>query len=108
MAHDPGQRLQKALAHLGLASRREAEQWIRAGRLTVNGQVATLGTRVRESDQLRLDGRLVRRRPAAAQQAFLLHRSPGEPLSVQQAHAEATEPGAREAAMHDAAAAAAP
>jgi 23S rRNA pseudouridine2605 synthase len=82
MTHDPGQRLQKALAHLGLASRREAEQWIRAGRLTVNGQVATLGTRVRESDQLRLDGRLVRRRPAAAQQAFLLHRSPGELLSA--------------------------
>ena len=96
MPQDPGQRLQKALAHLGLASRREAEQWIRAGRLTVNGQLATLGTRVRESDQLRLDGRLVRRRPAAAQQAFLLHRSPGEALSARQQpdtpdHAGATE-----------------
>ena len=34
------------LSQLGLASRREAEDWIRAGRLTVNGQPATLGMRV--------------------------------------------------------------
>jgi 23S rRNA pseudouridine2605 synthase len=39
---------------------------------------------VRESDQLRLDGRLIRQRPAAAQQAFLLHRSPGDPLSTRE------------------------
>lgn len=80
MSQPPGQRLQKALAQLGLASRREAEAWIRAGRLTVNGAVATLGTRVRATDQVRLDGRLVRSRPAQAQQVFLCHRSPGEEL----------------------------
>ncbi len=75
-----GARLQKALANLGLGSRRDVETWIRAGRLTVNGEVAALGTRVRESDQIRLDGRLVRRRPAASQQVLLCHRSPGEAL----------------------------
>ncbi|MGH8261174.1 MAG: S4 domain-containing protein, partial [Steroidobacteraceae bacterium] len=82
MPHDPAQRLQKALAHLGLASRREVEAWIRAGRLTVNGETAALGTRVRESDRIRLDGRLVRQRPAVSQQIFICHRSPGEPLAA--------------------------
>src|SRR5436305_15032443 len=53
------ERLQKMLARAGLASRREAEVWIRAGRLTVNGRTATLGARVAPHDQVRLDGRLV-------------------------------------------------
>ena len=56
----PAERLQKVLARAGLASRREAEGWIRAGRLTVNGKPATLGARVTPGDQVRLDGRLVR------------------------------------------------
>jgi 23S rRNA pseudouridine2605 synthase len=75
------ERLQKVLARAGLASRREAEVWIRAGRLTVNGIPATLGLRVAPGDQLRLDGRLVRARedPGGAR-AFLCHRSPGEAL----------------------------
>jgi 23S rRNA pseudouridine2605 synthase len=74
------QRLQKALAQLGLGSRREAEAWIRAGRLTVNGTIATLGTRVRPTDQVRLDGRLVRQRAPPPEQVFICHRSPGESL----------------------------
>jgi len=68
------------LAHLGLASRRQAEEWIRVGRLTVNGELATLGTRVRAADQIRLDGKLIRRHPAAREQVFIYHRSPGEAL----------------------------
>src|SRR5256885_12225513 len=43
------------------SSRREAEAWIRAGRLTINGTVAELGARVAPRDEVRLDGRLVRR-----------------------------------------------
>ena len=63
----PGEaeRVQKVLAQLGLASRREAESWIRAGRLTVNGKPAELGMRVIPQDQIKLDGRLIRRQPAA-------------------------------------------
>ncbi|HET9330006.1 MAG TPA: S4 domain-containing protein, partial [Steroidobacteraceae bacterium] len=56
----PGaERLQKVLASLGLASRREAEEWIRAGRLTINGRIATLGARVGPHDKVQLDGRAV-------------------------------------------------
>jgi len=91
MPRASGQRLQKTLAQLGLASRRKAEEWIRAGRLTVNGEVATLGTRVREADQIRLDGRLVRLRAPPAQQVLLCHRSPGEALSHARRAALATE-----------------
>ena len=77
MTDAAGQRLQKALAHLGLASRREVETWIRAGRLTVNGQPATLGMRVVAADKVRLDGRLVRQRVSSAIKVFVVHRSPG-------------------------------
>jgi 23S rRNA pseudouridine2605 synthase len=76
------ERLQKLLSRLGLASRREAEQWIRAGRLSINGRAAVLGDRVDAADQLRLDGRLIRQVNAARELPVLLcHRSPGLPAS---------------------------
>ena len=72
------ERLQKVLSRLGVASRREAEQWIRAGRLTINGRAAQLGDKVDHEDQLRLDGRLIRQvRAASAKPVLLCHRSPG-------------------------------
>ena len=57
----PGDRLQKVLAQAGLASRREAEQWIIAGRVTINGVRAELGQRVQGRDEIRIDGRVLRR-----------------------------------------------
>jgi 23S rRNA pseudouridine2605 synthase len=78
---DEGERLQKVLSRAGLASRREVEEWIRAGRITVNGELAVLGVRVGLSDHVRLDGRLIRQRQAGgAARVFLIHRSPGENL----------------------------
>ncbi len=59
------EKLQKVLAGRGLASRREAERWIAAGRVSVNGKVATLGDRVELDDQLVVDGKPVGRRPPA-------------------------------------------
>ena len=77
------ERLQKVLARAGLASRREAEDWIRAGRLTVNGRAAALGVRVSADDEVRLDGRLIRQRAApSGGRAYLYHRSPGERLDA--------------------------
>jgi 23S rRNA pseudouridine2605 synthase len=53
------ERLQKALARAGLGSRRVCEDLIRAGRVTVNGRVATLGDRVRSTDRVEVDGTIV-------------------------------------------------
>lgn len=74
------ERVQKILARAGLASRREAEEWIRAGRVSVNGETATLGTRAMGSDQIRIDGRLVHQAPARRAATWLCHRSSGENL----------------------------
>jgi 23S rRNA pseudouridine2605 synthase len=56
-------RLQKALAQAGLASRRKAEQWIREGRVSVNGEiVTTLGAQADPAiDRIAVDGRLINR-----------------------------------------------
>jgi len=52
-------RLNKYLAETGVCSRREADGWIAAGRVTVNGEVAVLGTQVGEGDAVQVDGRPV-------------------------------------------------
>jgi 23S rRNA pseudouridine2605 synthase len=53
----PGERLQKVLAQAGLGSRRACEELIAEGRVTVNGEVATLGTRADpEVDAVEVDG----------------------------------------------------
>lgn len=54
---DQGERLQKVLARLGLASRREIEEWIRNGRVTINGQYAKLGDRYKSGDRITANGR---------------------------------------------------
>ncbi|MBU6212365.1 MAG: rRNA pseudouridine synthase [Gammaproteobacteria bacterium] len=60
------ERLQKVLAELGLGSRREIEAWIRAGRVTVNGQLAELGARAGPEDAITIDGRAVQRAVSSA------------------------------------------
>ncbi len=57
------ERLQKIIAHAGFASRREAEEMIRAGRVTVNGRVVTeLGTKAEAGrDHVKVDGKLITR-----------------------------------------------
>lgn len=49
-------KLQKVLANAGVGSRREMERWIEAGRISVNGKLATLGDRVEPADKIRVDG----------------------------------------------------
>ena len=51
------ERLQKLLAQAGIGSRREIERWISEGRISVNGEKATLGDRASRHDDVRVDGR---------------------------------------------------
>src|SRR3990167_3073078 len=72
------EKLQKILAQTGLASRRTIEQWIQAGRITVNGQLAKLGDRALHTDKIKLDGKLVQLAPPTAKQVLLYHKPVGE------------------------------
>jgi 23S rRNA pseudouridine2604 synthase len=49
-------RLNKYISETGVCSRREADKWIEAGRVTCNGQIAALGTQVADGDEVRIDG----------------------------------------------------
>jgi 23S rRNA pseudouridine2604 synthase len=49
-------RLNKYISETGVCSRREADKWIEAGRVTLNGQPASLGTQVATGDEVRVDG----------------------------------------------------
>jgi 23S rRNA pseudouridine2605 synthase len=71
------ERLQKLLAASGHGSRRQIEQWIRAGRLTVDGHVAKLGERAEADAQIQLDGRpLKQTAPAAVAREVLIYHKP--------------------------------
>ena len=73
-------RLQKVLAGAGVASRRAAEELIAAGRVTVNGRVATLGARVDpRHDAIAVDGVGV---PVAADLVYLAVNKPRGMLSA--------------------------
>lgn len=77
------ERIQKVLARAGVASRRQVEQWVREGRLTVNGAAASLGTKIGPRDRIALDGRPVRMHPAKATAApglVMYHRTSGGSL----------------------------
>jgi 23S rRNA pseudouridine2604 synthase len=52
-------RLNKYISETGMASRREADAWIEAGRVSINGAVATLGAQVNDGDVVCVDGRPV-------------------------------------------------
>ncbi len=68
-----GERLQKVLAGTGLGSRRAIEEWIRDGRIAINGKLAELGVRVVVGDVVTLDGEPVQLvEPSALQASHVL------------------------------------
>lgn len=56
-------RLNKFLSEMGVCSRREADRFVESGRVLVNGKPAELGQKIRETDEITLDGK-----PVAAEQ----------------------------------------
>jgi 23S rRNA pseudouridine2605 synthase len=81
------ERLQRALARAGFGSRRACEELIAAGRVRVNGRVATLGDRVDpERDEIRVDGRLAGVDPTLRHLA--LHKPRGVTTTMRDPHAE--------------------
>ncbi len=95
------ERIQKVLAHAGVASRRAVERLILEGRVRVNGEVIhELGVQVDLSrDAVDVDGRLVPMAPRAHSYVVLYkpigmvstaHDPQGRPTVVQAAHATAT------------------
>jgi 23S rRNA pseudouridine2605 synthase len=73
------EKLQKVLANAGQGSRREMEEWIEAGRISVNGKIATVGDRVEPGDKLRVDGHLLSsQREKAACRVLMYNKPEGE------------------------------
>lgn len=73
-----GDKLQKVLANAGFASRREIENWIQQGRITVNGETANLGIRVSEEDDIVLDGKAFQFPDSQKTRVILYHKPVGE------------------------------
>lgn len=70
------ERLQKVMAAAGVASRRECEKIILAGRVQVNGKPVTeLGTRVGKADRITVDGKALHRK--SARHTYLLYKPRG-------------------------------
>jgi 23S rRNA pseudouridine2605 synthase len=76
-------KLHKVLADAGIGSRRDMEELIVAGRVSVNGAPAHVGQRVMPTDQVRINGKPlnVRRAPGRAPRVLLYHKVTGEIVS---------------------------
>lgn len=70
------ERLQKFLARLGLGSRRQIEDWIRQGRITVNGAAAQLGVQVNGAERIQIDNKPVQARVFGQRRRVLAYYKP--------------------------------
>lgn len=53
-------RINKFLSESGFCSRREADKLIEAKRITINGKIAEMGTKITDADEIRVDGKLIK------------------------------------------------
>jgi 23S rRNA pseudouridine2604 synthase len=67
--------LNKYISSTGICSRREADRWIDAGRVKINGKVAQKGNRVTDQDKVTIDGKSLKSKPKPIYIA--LHKPPG-------------------------------
>ena len=78
-------RLNKYISETGLCSRREADKWIDAGRVTCNGNPAALGTQVGEGDVVCIDGQPI---GAKKKQIYIALNKPVGVTCTTEAHIE--------------------
>ena len=79
---DDAPKLHKVLAEGGLGSRREMEELILQGRVSVNGLPAHIGQRILPADQVRVNGKLIHRKVSSKPPRVLLYHKPaGEIVS---------------------------
>ncbi len=67
--------LNKFISSTGICSRREADKWIDAGRVKINGTTAKKGNRVEENDTVTIDGKALMNKPR--QIYIALNKPPG-------------------------------
>jgi len=74
------ERIQKVLARMGLGSRREIESWIKAGRITVNGNLSKLGDVITTEDRVQLDKKQIKfpRKTDSRPRVIAYHKPAGE------------------------------
>ena len=81
-AEDDAPKLHKILADAGLGSRRDMEDLILQGRVSVNGLPAHIGQRILATDQVRVNGKLIQRKlPNKPPRVLLYHKPAGEIVS---------------------------
>jgi 23S rRNA pseudouridine2605 synthase len=81
-AEDDAPKLHKVLAEAGLGSRRDMEELIIAGRVSVNGEPAHIGQRILPTDAVRINGKLVQRKVSSKPPRVLVYHKPaGEIVS---------------------------
>jgi 23S rRNA pseudouridine2605 synthase len=81
-AEDDAPKLHKVLADAGLGSRRDMEELIVAGRVSVNGEPAHIGQRILAADQVRINGKLLQRKISKKPPRVLVYHKPaGEIVS---------------------------
>ena len=82
-ADDDAPKLHKVLAEAGLGSRRDMEELIVAGRVSVNGEPAHIGQRILPTDQVRINGKPLQRRISNKPPRVLVYHKPaGEIVST--------------------------
>ena len=82
-ADDDAPKLHKVLAEAGLGSRRDMEELIVAGRVSVNGEPAHIGQRILPTDQVRINGKLIQRKVSKKPPRVLVYHKPaGEIVST--------------------------
>ena len=78
MVTKDGERIQKVMASTGIASRREAEAWIKEGKVSVNGRVIGVGAKVNPNDRILVNGKPLRIKQQKNTKVLAYHKPVGE------------------------------